>query len=247
MLDLGSSYDFYDSGDARKILVDIWGNPPGSEEGVLGLVMPAGKSPVSDSWGAVITYEDTGYVSDEDAQSTDYSELLDQLKQAQESANGERSRLGYPAMHLVGWAEEPSYDKSTHALIWARNFSTEGDRLNGLNYDFRLLGRKGVLSVNFISQMPQLASIRAAAQAFSGKASFDPGSRYEDFNPSTDRAAEFGIGGLIAAGAGVAAAKKFGLLALLAKFWKLIAVGFMALLAAVRGFFGRLLGRNGPE
>ena len=66
-LDLGTDYDFYGPADAKTILVDIWGNPPENAEGVLGLVMQAGKSPIEDNWGAIVTYEASGYVPDTDA------------------------------------------------------------------------------------------------------------------------------------------------------------------------------------
>ena len=49
-LDLGAAYDFYGPTDARAILVNVWGNPPENADGVLGLVMPAGKSPLTDAW-----------------------------------------------------------------------------------------------------------------------------------------------------------------------------------------------------
>jgi uncharacterized membrane-anchored protein len=48
-LDLGEDYIFYNPQDARAIIVDLWGNPPQSAEGVLGLVMPKGSSPISDA------------------------------------------------------------------------------------------------------------------------------------------------------------------------------------------------------
>ncbi len=209
-LDLGRDYDFYGGPDIRTILVDLWDNPPGSEEGVLGLVMPAGASPLSDSWGAVIGYEETGYVPDDDAASADYGQILSDLKQNAEDANPERKNQGYPAMHMVGWAENPHYQAATHSVVWARDLQLEGVPVDTLNYDLRTLGRKGVLSVNFISGMPNLAGIRVAAGNFAEHASFDPGARYQDFDSATDKKAEYGIAGLVAAGVGVAAVKKLG-------------------------------------
>lgn len=44
------------------------------------------------------------------------------------------------------------------------------------------------------------------------------GERYEDFNASTDKISEYGLTGLILGGAGLAVAKKVGLLALLIAF-----------------------------
>ena len=58
---------------------------------------------------------------------------------------------------------------------------------------------------------------------------FTEGNRYEDFNPDVDKIAAYGIGGLIA-GKTLA---KVGFFAMLAKFWKVIAL-------AVAGGFGIL-------
>lgn len=242
-LDLGTDYDFYGPEDARTILVTIWGNPPQSAEGVLGLVMQAGKSPLDDNWGAVVSYEASGYVSDEDAASADYGELLKQMQASEAEVNQQRQAEGYTPIHLTGWAEPPSYDSKTHSIVWAQELEFADSKVHSLNYDVRTLGRGGVLSVNLISSMPHLTEVKAVAHEFAGHASFDPGARYADFDPDLDKQAEYGIGGLVAAGVGVAAAKKLGLLAVLAKFLKPLLVGAVVLFGALRnrimGLFGR--------
>lgn len=243
-LDLGDAYDFYGPADAKKIIEEVWGNPPGSGDAILGLVMPAGKSPLSDSWGAVVSYEPTGYVEDTDAADADFDSILADLKQNAEDSNEQRKSQGYPAMHVAGWAEAPRYDKATHSVVWARDLMIDGDQVHSLNYDLRTLGRGGVLSVNFVSAMPQLGSIKTAAADFARHASFDAGSRYADFDPSLDKKAEYGIGGLVAAGVGVAAAKKLGLLAILLKFLKPILIGIAALGVGIAKFGRRLFGRG---
>lgn len=242
-LDIGTAYDFYGPEDAGKILTKIWGNPPESAEGVMGLVMKAGSSPVSDAWGAVVSYEATGYVSDEDAAKTDYTELLDSMREGEAESNKQRKESGYPEIHLAGWAEQPGYDQANHSVVWARDLKFSDSQVDTLNYDVRSLGRGGVLSLNLVSSMPHLAEVKAAAHEFASHAAFDPGARYADFDPSLDKKAEYGIGGLVAAGAGVVVAKKLGLLALMLKFIKplLIAVvaGFAAFKNKLKGLFGR--------
>jgi uncharacterized membrane-anchored protein len=242
-LDLGQTYDFYGPADARTILVQLWGNPPSAGEGVLGIVMPAGKSPLSDSWGAVVTFEKSGYVSDSDAAEMDYAELLSQMREGEAANNAERAAAGYPAMNLAGWAEQPNYDKATHSVVWAQELNIAGQPVHSLNYDVRTLGRNGVLSLNLISQMPRLAEVKTAARDFATHASFNTGARYADYNSATDATAEYGIGGLVAAGVGVAAAKKLGLLALLLKFIKPILIGLAVAFGAFRnkitGLFSR--------
>jgi len=246
-LDLGNDYDFYGPEDARKILVDIWGNPPDQADNVLGLVMKAGKSPIEDNWGAIVTYEASGYVADDDAATTNYGDILKQMQDGETEENSQRQSSGYPTLHVVGWAESPTYDKASHSMVWARDIKFSDGGADALNYDVRSLGRAGVLSVNMISSMPHLAEVKTAAHEFAGHASFDAGSRYADFNPDMDKKAEYGVGGLVAAGAGLVIAKKLGLLAIFGKFFvsflKPILVGIAALFAAfmnrIKGLFGR--------
>lgn len=242
-LDLGEKYLFYNKEDARRILTELWGNPPESVDNVLGLVMKAGTSPVSDAWGAVITFDNSGYVSDKDAADVDYDELLAQLKDATRELNEARKAKGFGTVTLVGWAAQPRYDPAHHSVVWAKNLIfSDAEGPNTLNYDLRTLGRNGVLSMNLVSVMPDIDGVRLAANDLAAHASFQPGARYEDFDASTDKEAEYGIAGLIAAGAGVAAAKKLGILALLLKFLKPILIGIAVFFGAfwrkVKGMFG---------
>jgi len=244
-LDLGQAYDFYGPEDARTIIVELWHNPPAVADGVLGMVLPAGKSPLSEAWGAVVTYDASGHVDDADANDTDYAEILDSLKKATEERNPDRIAKGYQATHLSGWAEYPRYNPATHSVVWAQDIAFEGEEGHGLNYDLRTLGRNGVLSINFVSTMARLPEIRAAAASFADHAAFDPGARYADFDPSIDKKAEYGVGGLVAAGLGVVLAKKLGLLALFVKFIKPLSFAVIALIAVLRRRIGRLFRRGG--
>ncbi|MCI4589446.1 DUF2167 domain-containing protein [Sphingobium sp. BYY-5] len=220
-LRLGKDYYYLDAKAAREVIVDAWGNPAAQADGVLGLVFPAGKTFMDeDAWGAVITYDQSGYVKDDDAASTDFDALMTEMKSGEADRNKERTEAGYPPVHLAGWAERPTYDRAHHSVIWARDIRF-GDVAEGtLNYDVRLLGRHGVLSLNMISTMSHLSEVKAAAAKFGGSVTFDQGARYADFIPNVDKVAEYGIGGLVAAGAGLLAAKKLGFLALMLAFGK---------------------------
>lgn len=190
---------------------------------------------MDDVWGAVITYEATGYVSDEDARTEDYDAIIQAFQSQEDEINAERARLGFPAQHLVGWAQPPSYDEKRHSVVWAQNIQFAGQADNTLNYDVRLLGRRGVLSLNLVSSMSKLPEVRTDAARFASAAEFNVGARYADFNEATDAKAEYGIGGLVAAGVGVAAAKKLGLFGILLafgnKFFVLILAGGAAVVA----------------
>ena len=237
-LDLGPQFRFLDTPDARKVLEDLWGNPP--DDSVLGMVVPA-SVPLDDehSWAVVLTESDDGHVSDEDAAKTDYPKLLKQMQEETEDENAERKKAGYPALHLVGWAEPPHYDAASKKLYWARELSADGSDQHSLNYDIRVLGRSGYLSMNAVAGMNDVAAVKAGMQELLPMVDFDPGKRYADYDAKTDKLAAYGvaalIGGGIAAKAGLFA--KLGVLLLAAK--KFIVLGLAAVAAFVRKLFGK--------
>lgn len=241
-LRLGETYQFYDQAEARKILVDAWGNPPSAAEGVLGMIFPAGKSFMDDTWGAVVRYSADGYVSDDDARTIDYTELLTTIQSGEDAENRNRQAAGYPATHLVGWAQTPSYDAQRHTLIWAKEITFAGDPVPTLNYDVRVLGRRGVVSLNIISVMPQLAEVKQAAEGLMATAAFDEGARYADYKAGTDQKAAYGLAGLVTGGAAVAVAKKAGLLGILLLILK---KGGVFLIAGAAGAVGWVRSRLG--
>jgi uncharacterized membrane-anchored protein len=243
-LHLGDRFYFLGPEDSKRVLVEAWGNPPDGSNGVAGMIFPAGRN-FLDSWGAVVTYEATGYVSDKDAKDADYTKLLDESRKDEDSVNEERKKAGFPASHLVGWAQPPTYDGATHSEIWARDLQFAGEKVDTLNYDLRLLNRRGVLSLNLVSSMDALPEARAAALDLSRTAGFDAGSRYEDYKTG-DKKAAYGVAGLVAAGLGVAAAQKFGLLAIGLLFLKKAAVFIVAGFAAIAARFRKLFGL-GPK
>lgn len=209
-LRLGEAYQFYDKDEARRILVEAWGNPPALADGVLGMIFPAGRSFMDDTWGAVVRYAPDGYVSDADARDIDYDALLADLQNGEDAENRERKAAGYPGVHLVGWAQSPSYDARTHSMIWAKELGFDGDPTRTLNYDLRVLGRRGVLSMNIVSIMPELAQVKLAAEELMATAAFDEGARYADYRAGDPKAA-YGLAGLVAGGAAAALAKKAGI------------------------------------
>lgn len=246
MLHLGRDFYYLGPDEARRVLVDIWGNPPDSAGGVLGLVLPAGRTVTDNVWGAVVTYDGSGYVTDDDAKTADYDKVLTDLRAGEAADNKARAEAGYPTMHLVGWAQPPSYDQATHAVIWARDLRVANEPVDSLNYDVRLLGRKGVLSLNMLSDMAHLADVRAAAATFGRTAQFTAGGTYGEFDAAKgDKRAGYGLAGLVAAGVGIAAAKKLGVLAIVLGFGKKFILLFAIAGAAVKRFFGKLFGRKG--
>ncbi len=239
---LGDNYYFLDKEEARKVVVDIWGNPPEMGEDVLGLVFPKGGTPYR-GWGAVVTFLKTDYVPDDDASTRNYDSYVTDIQKGEKEENEKRQKDGYSSMHLVGWAQPPSYNKAHHYLIWARDLQIGGTSVDTLNYDVRLLGRRGVLSLNMIAGMPELASIRTQAEQLALAGQYNNGARYEDYQKGDAKAA-FSLGGLVAAGLGVAAAKKLGLLAVILAFGKKAIVLVLAAFAAIGRWFSTRFGKK---
>lgn len=234
---LGSGFRYLDKADARRVLEEFWGNPP--DDTVLGMVVP-GSAPLDSerSWAVVVTFSDEGYVSDEDAAQTDYAELLQQMKDAGKDENAARREAGYGTVELVGWAVPPRYDAATKKLYWAKELAFEGNDQHTLNYDVRVLGRRGFLSLNAVANMSELGAVQSGMQQLLPTAEFDAGARYADYDASTDKVAGYGIAALI--GGGIAA--KTGLFAKLGalllagkKFIVFIVMGLFAFLGKVFG------------
>ena len=231
LLQVPPGYYYLDPADLKRVIVDVWGNPPGADEGVEGMLFAAGANPAaSDSWGAVLEFADDGYVSDKDAQTTDYTKLLQDMQKQTEDQNADRVKSGFPAMQLVKWAEPPSYDAATHKMYWAEDLHVGDANIDTLNYRIRLLGREGVFVVNFIAGMDQLAQVKSEADGVMAIPTFTQGHTYAD-HAEGDRMAEYGIAGLVAGGLGLAAAQKFGLFALILAFGKKFLVLIIAAFA----------------
>lgn len=196
-LNVPEAYYFLNAQDSQKVLVDVWGNPP--DESVLGMLFPQQATPFdSDAWAVTISYEQDGYVKDTEADSINYDELLKQMQKDAIQANQKRQELGYPSIEIIAWASTPFYDKNANKLHWAKELKFKDSEMHTLNYDLRVLGRKGVLVMSFIADMQQLTTIQEKMPEVLAIAEFQEGSRYADFDPELDKVAAYGIGALIA-------------------------------------------------
>jgi uncharacterized membrane-anchored protein len=197
-IDLPDGYRYLQTAEARHVVEKEWNNPP--DESTLGVVLPPGRD-IDGDFAIIISFEETGYVKDDDAKSQDYAALLKQLQEGTHESNPQRKKEGYPAMELLGWAEPPTYDSATKKFFWAKSLQVEGSRVPVLNYDIRVLGRRGVLEIGAIGALPQLADIAASGKEIMGRTEFTTGNRYADFSEgSGDKIAAYGLAGLIAGG-----------------------------------------------
>lgn len=241
-LNVPSNFYYLSPADTKKVLVDVWGNPPSSADDTLGMIFPTTYLPSQNSaWGSVIRYNADGYVSDTDAASTDYDELLQQIKSGISEDNVEREKQGFEPITLIGWASPPRYDTSAHAMHWARDlvFGKDMSAAHTLNYSIRMLGREGVLQFNFVAGLDQLPEIKQAIPSAIKMASFDNGATYTDYR-SGDTLAAYGMAGMIAAGAGAKVAAKFGFFAVALALLK--KGGFFVVIGAIAGGYKALTG-----
>ncbi len=234
-IELDEDYLFADAATTR-MLMQRMGNPPTDRE--VGLVTPVDRDK---GWYLVFEYSDVGYVRDDDKDEIDADEILDGIREGTEAANEERGKLGFTPLHVKGWIEPPHYDATSHNLVWALEAVNEGEDGAVANYNVRLLGRKGYMSVTLATDSAQLAGDLPEVEEVLGGFSYTPGNRYAEF-VSGDKVARYGLTALIAGGAG-AAAVKLGLFAklakLLAKGWKLVLVGLAAAGSAIKKLFTR--------
>lgn len=242
-LDLPEPYVFLGMPDAGRLLEKL-GNF--HHETLVGVV--ASRSDDSD-WFVTIRYEDEGFIKDDEEIKSD--EILEAIREGTEEGNKERVERGFKELHVEGWAEPPRYEKALHHLVWALNArSVDGV---SVNFNTRVLGRRGFVAVNLVTNPEQLANNKPVAAALLAATSFRQGARYEDFNEKTDKVAEYGLIGLVMGGAGLGAAKlvKVGLLA---KFGKVILAALIAgkkaiilLVLGVGAFLKRIFSGKGKS
>ena len=243
-LNVPATFRYLDPPQTAKVLTEFWGNPP-SEAPTLGMLCPAEGGLVGpNSWGVIITYEEDGYVEDKEAASINYDDLLKQMREGEEENNAERKKAGYEAVHLVGWAAPPRYDQASHKLYWAKELAFGDDSEHTLNYDIRVLGRKGVLSLNAVANMGQLKDVTGNMQSVLQFVEFNPGSRYGDYQAGMDKVAAYGIGALIAGKVAAKAGLFKLLLGAIIAGKKFVILGVIALGALLKKFFS---GRSSDE
>jgi uncharacterized membrane-anchored protein len=220
--------------------MEAMGNTVSNDE--VGLIMPRAKD---QDWFMLFEYQPVGFVKDDDKDAIDKDAILEGIRRGTEEANEARKRKGIPALHVLGWFEEPHYDPATHNLVWALSAKSD-DGGEVVNYNVRLLGRNGYMSVTLVDEPAKLAVSRPEIEKVLAGFAYKTGRSYAEFVPG-DKVAEYGLVALVAGGAG-AAAVKLGLfqviLKTLAKGGKAIVLLVVAALAGVKKVLSSMLGRS---
>lgn len=196
-LKVPEGFYYLGSSDASRILVDVWKNPPGDK--VLGMLFPEQYTPFdSNVWAITLQYREDGYVSDQDIALIDFSALLVDMKKSAREDSRQRQSQGFETITLLAWAKQPDYDKQSHKLYWGRELKFGSQQDNTLHYSVNVLGRKGVLALDFVAARTQKQFIEQHFDNVLRMVEFKQGYRYEEFDPSVDKLAGYGIRKLIA-------------------------------------------------
>ena len=232
-VDVPEGYRFT-GGDGTIRLMEAYGNlTSGGELGYL--------APDNMEWFAVFEFDDCGYVKDDDKDQLDAGKLMKQMQENQKQVNEELTKRGMPTLQVRGWHTPPFYNPTTNNLEWAvRIASSDGGEV--INYKTKLLGRRGVMDVVLVCDEDSLDTVVPEYQKLLAGYRFREEESYAAFTKG-DKVAQYGLTGLIVGGGLLAAAKS----GLLARFWKVIVVGVLAVLAVAKRFFGGLFGSRSKE
>lgn len=223
--------------DGTRQFMELTQNPP--DAGELGVVLcQSGDSVTAEPWFVVFSFDGSGYVRDDQRNELDANAILKSIRAGTEEANKERKRRGWGALTIEGWVTRPHYDVKTHNLTWALSALDEQGS-ESVNQSVRLLGRSGVMRVDLVTSPKSLAALLPAFDDLIGSFAYLPGHRYAEWRKG-DKVASYGLTALVAGGVGAVAVKT----GLLAKLWKMLAAGVVAVLAAIKRWWRRLTGRG---
>lgn len=241
-MEVPEGFIYMDKATTTSLLEQTGNFPDGKELGCLMI------DDEKESFWVVISYEDMGYVKDDDAADIDADALLKDFKTGTEAANEKRKEMGQPPLNLVGWGEEPRYEADHHHLVWALIGESSGEQV--VNFNTRVLGREGVMSLNLICSPKDLDGYKPKMDGILKATKYVEGKRYADYKEG-DKVSEAGLIALVAGGA---AAAKLGFFAKIGKFLLyLLVVGKKFIVVILVGAFALIKnvftggGRSEPE
>lgn len=189
---------------------------------------------------ALFSFDDIGYIKDAANEKLDADQMWTQMTENNKNANEERQKKGWAQWELLSWEEKPQYNAQTQRLEWAVRFK---DKQEFVNYNTRILGRKGVMRVVLVPH-GDLQNVLPNFNQTVGGFDFTTGNKYAEWTTG-DKVADIGLAALVVGGAGALAAKT----GLLGKLWGVIALLFakaaklvIVIFAAIAAFFKKLFG-----
>lgn len=235
-LGLPAGFIFLDGNGTRALMKSRGNQVSGNEVGFV--------RHTNGEWAVFFEFSDIGYVKDDDKDKLDAPKLLESYKKGTAANNKDREAAGQPPIEIVGWQQEPQYDAETHNLTWAIRATSEGQEF--LNYNTRLLGRKGVMEVVLVCDTEKLAATLPEFKKLLAEHKFQTGESYAEYRPG-DKIAKYGLGALVLGGAAVGAAK-LGMFAwlgvLLKKGFKFVVLAVVAVAVFFKKIFNRISGKK---
>ena len=222
-----AGFVFANAADTKLLMEEMHNIPSDSE---IGFVAPS-----TLEWFLVFEFSDSGYIKDDEKGSLDADTMFTSLKAANAAGNKEKQKRGWETFELTGWQLPPRYNEETHNLEWATKFDSKDGTT--VNWNTRLLGRDGVMSVVLVSSEEKLQDILPQFNNVLKGYSYKSGHRYAEFRRG-DKIAKYGLTALVLGGAATVAAKA-GLFKYIGKFFIFI---FAAIAAFFKGVWEKLKG-----
>src|SRR5258708_182082 len=164
--------------------------------------------------------------------------LLQSIKDGTAAANKIRRERGWDEMEVVGWQTSPHYETQTNRLEWAVTGRDLKSNTEVVNFNTRILGRGGVMSVVLIAEPQELSAATDEFKSTLAGFSYSAGQRYAEYRPG-DKVAKYGLAALDTGGASAVAGERG-----LCKVIRGAARGGSTLIAgAFVALFGRLVRR----
>ncbi len=197
-VDIPRGYRFTGPSGTQKML-ELSGNIASKRE--LGMLTTEGFGP----W-IIFEFDDVGYVKDDEKDSLDADAMLKSLQEGQEAGNQQRKKMGLDELELIGWAVPPRYNQQTNNLEWETKIRNKNGGHVSINYNTRLLGRKGVMEVALVCDPEEMDSLMSDYQGIIGGHRYVKNEGYAEYRQG-DKVAQYGLAALVTGGAAVAAAK----------------------------------------
>ena len=180
-------------------------------------------------------------MKDDDKDKIDADELLKAHRENQDQGNQQRKKMGLDELSINGWAVPPYYNEQSKAVEFGLRVGLKGgpSANESVNYNTKILGRRGWMDVDLVCAPEELDSSLAALRGALKGFTYTSGETYAEYKKG-DKVSEYGVAALLGAGTLAVAAKT----GLLAKLWKPIALGLIALAAVFKKGWDKIKGRG---
>ena len=148
--------------------------------------------------GEMVVFQNVGrgYVRFDDWDTLDLDAVLSSVAESTQAGNIGRRRAGLPGVHIVGWLEPPTLDRSTNSVRWAIQASTDDG--HPVTSSMALVFGRGGFEKLIWGGNSMSASRRNLLKIAQSGLSFRPGGRYTDFQVG-DKLSDYGVAATIAA------------------------------------------------